>query len=792
MENENKEWYNEKWYDNDITRGVMKAKYFHEGETEPDQLLHRVANAYSDDIKDEVYDRMERGEILPAGRTLFAANADPKIKVSASNCYISESPEDTLNSIFNIARDCAIIGSRGGGVGICLSNLRPSGCAVNNSVKFSTGIKSFLKLYNQTGEIIGQMNRHMAMMIALDVWHPDVFEFMDIKHTEKLSAANISLKLDDKFMKAVKADTDYELHFDVKSTGEKIRRNVKARSIWKSFCQYQYEYGDPGALFINRIKSYNLLSGYPEYKIEVSNPCGEYLANAGNSCLLQSINLYRFVENKFTKDAKVNYKELEKCATFCVKMMNQTQAFGYSRQPLDINRENIDEWCSIGLGVMGLGDMFVALGLKYGEKKSIDISKEIMHTIFRGAVIGSALVAKETKKTFGKYDWEKTKKSPLLKKLAHGKDVDKYAYELVKKYGLANGSLISIAPTGSISLAAGGFSGGVEPLYKVSYIRTTHSAEDKEKKFFFRVFSKGVYDLLRHDGIDPESLNNDEIIKRYPFITESHEIDYNDRIKMQSAMQIWTDNAISSTVNLKHEATVEQISDIYLKAWAAGLKGITVFRDNCGGRENILDAKEDEKQGEIIENGILDNNKVKKLDFIKPMKRRNVRVLNAINVRNDTACVNGFYTTIDSTEDGHVFDLFVDTRSGCKTNIQAISGLISLATRSGVRTEEIINELKLHTCRNCQDGIKKGKDISLSCPIAIAESLSIAYKDLKKKHPENAEKNVTPKKDKTSKKKIEHIKIGDPSMAECPECHEHTLIPDGKCVRCPNCGYSKC
>ena len=487
--------------------------------------------------------------------------------------------------------------------------------------------------------------------------------------------------------------------------------------------------------------------------------CAEYFANDGNSCLLQSINLYNIVEDKFTDNAHINYDKLKYLVRLSVDMMNQTQDYGYSMQPLDKNRKNIDDWRSIGLGVFALADMFIAMKVKYGSDESIKLVSDIFDVINMTALDESAELAKKYG-TYGKYDWNKQKKSPIIKALLLS-DEGKKVYNKIKINGLRNSSLISVAPTGTISLFMGKFSGGVEPLFRVGYDRTTHSGEDNN--FVFRVFAHSVDDLLKLNNL-PNTLTNEEIKKKFPWVVESQDITPIDRIRVQSVMQDYVDNAISSTINLPEGTSAEKIFDIYVNAWKQGLKGITVFVDNCK-RGNILGVNKKEPEF--------------KYDSITPISRRGVKEIGGATYRLRTACVDKMYLTVNKTDDGDIFEVFANPSAGCTSNIMTITRLVSMALRSGIKVEEIIKELSAMKCPACQALIRKGeKDIELSCGNAIAKALKLAY-NTKETHSKVVE--------------VDNVKEDDTSgLYECPECHHKTLKLEAKCAVCNYCGYSKC
>lgn len=580
----------EHWYDNEISRGILAAKYYHEGETTPQQFIDRVSSIFKGDFRERMKEYITDGDFSPAGRTLYAAGSRGKFKVSMSNCYILPSPEDNLESIFHSNYEIARIFSYGGGIGINISNLRPAGSRVHNVARTSTGAVSFMKVFNTTGEVISQNGRRGAQMVGLNCSHPDIYEFLHIKQNEeKLSSMNISILFTDEFMEAVRDDKEYTLRFHVESTGENIERTIRARDFFREFCETQWDWGDPGALFSDRLNDYHLLAGYDEYQIEITNPCGEFGGNAYNACNLGSINLYNMIDDKFGNAPFLNEEKFKQAVYDGIIALDEIVSYGYETQPLDENRTCIDDWRSLGLGLFGVADALVAMKLAYGSREASAFMENVMKIMLLSALRSSCDRAK-MKGTFGRYRREATEKSPIIQMV---KKLDGGLYEDIRTYGLRNGTLLAIAPTGTISLLMGSFSGGCEPLYKISYERSTHKMEEVNGSF--RVYAHSVKDLLRYHHL-PLTLTDDEIREKFPWVIESHDISFMDRVAMQAVMQKYVDNSISSTVNLKNDATPEDIYDIYLAAWESGCKGITVFRDGCR-RGNILGvaAKKEEK-----------------------------------------------------------------------------------------------------------------------------------------------------------------------------------------------------
>jgi len=692
---------------------------------------------------------LRNADFFPAGRSIVGAGLKGKKKVSTSNCYVINTPIDTLDSIYNTCKDAAIIGSLGGGVGVALDNIRPKGAIINNSAKYSSGVEFVMNLLNETGQNIGQSGRNMAIMVMLSCDHPDIIEFLEIKHRgNKLDSMNISIKFTDEFMVAVKDGSDYTLSFIVDSTGEVIEKTINAKDFFVKFCECQYDWGDPGGCFIDRVRQNHLLSGYKEYTIDASNPCSEFFGNNGNACNLASINLYNIVFSPFTDNASINYDKLKQLTEDGIVALNNILDYGYDMQPLDINRSCIDDWRSIGLGIFGVADMLVAMSLRYGSDNANGLLEEIMHTILVTSLETSCDLAKQYG-TFGKYQWESTKNSAILKML-EGTPV----YDNIKSYGLRNGTLLSIAPAGTISTMCG-ISNGCEPLFAVSYERTTHSLEKQGK--YFKVYAKSVEDLLKYHSISQDVITTEGIKDVFPFIVESSDITPQDRVITQAILQQYVDNAISSTVNLKESATVQDIFDTYVLAWELGLKGITVFRAGCK-RGSILGGKE----APVIP----------KLNHIVPLKRKTIGTTSGVTMVKHTACAKNMYITVNS-QDGNVIEVFTNTNQGCSSNIGTITRMASLALRSGVKVDEVTKELRSNTCSACTVLKSKGsKGISISCGAAIAEAIDEVYLE-------------TPS-------AIECYTEESAEFNPCPSCGELTMPKSAKCPTCSSCGFSNC
>ncbi len=317
-------------------------------------------------------------------------------KITLSNCYVIEPPQDDIESIFECAKKLARTYSYGGGCGIDISDLSPRGAKINNAARETTGAVSFMDLYSLVTELIGQNGRRGALMISIDCSHPDVEHFIDIKtDLTKVTKANISVRISGDFMEAVKKNENFRLHYTREATGEKIQEYVSARELFHHIAETNWDYAEPGALFWDRVKSWNLLSNTEEFSYAGVNPCAEEPLPAGGSCLLGSINLAEFVTEPFTGRAAFDFDSFKICVKECVRGLNEALDEGMPLHPLKEQRESVRDWRQIGLGIMGLADMLLKLGLTYGEPDSLELCDQIGFALADTAVCASALWPKK-------------------------------------------------------------------------------------------------------------------------------------------------------------------------------------------------------------------------------------------------------------------------------------------------------------------------------------------------------------------------------------------------------------
>lgn len=578
------------WLNTSLARDIWTGKYQYNSETF-DQFLDRVSG------NDSELRKILRDKKFSFGGRILANRGVDK-KVCLSNCFVLPEPKDSIESIFDTAKEMARTYSYGGGVGISLSKLRPRGAKVNNAAKTTTGAVSFMDLYSLVTGVIGQSGRRGALMLSLKVNHPDIEEFIDVKtDLEKVTTANISVMVDNAFMEAVINNEDYTLSFTVEDTGEVIEKKVNAKKLFLKLADNNRRFAEPGMLFWDTVQNWNLTEGYEDYKIVGTNPCAEQPLAEYNSCLLGSINLSEFVVNPFTEEAEFDFAHFTEVVHIVTRGMNTVLDENISMLPLKQQQDTSRDFRQIGIGVMGIADMFIKLGFAYGDKQSLEISDKIAKTLLHESMRASALLAKE-QGPFPKFDYDKLAKSRFFQE-----NVDQELKDLIKEHGMRNCSLLSIAPTGTLSTVFG-ISGGIEPIFMNSYVRRT---QFQDGDTFYKVYTPIVEEYMNAKGITRE-----EDLPEF-FVT-SEQIKPRNRVKMQATWQKYIDTAISSTVNLPEGTSTETVANIYLDAWRHNLKGITVYVNNCE-RSGVLITEDaankeiEDKEVELVEETIVQEGK---------------------------------------------------------------------------------------------------------------------------------------------------------------------------------------
>ena len=471
------------WDMTDLQRDIYEKKYRYDSESFED-FLERVSGGNSA-IKKAIANK----EFMPAGRILAGRGLDAfGKKITLSNCYVMPQVEDNIESIYDTAKWMARTYSYGGGVGLTLNKLRPKGARVNNAASSTTGAVSFMDLYSLTTGLIGMRGRRGALMLNMDASHPDILDFINVKKDlDKVTSANISVNCGDDFFKAYKEDKPFALTFDVEATGEKIRREVSARDMMHNLAYNNWDMAEPGVLFKDRINSWHIMSEDDTFKYAGVNPCAEEPLPAFGSCNLSSINLGEFVKYPFSKFARFEFESFGQLVREGVIYLNDVLDENMALHPLKEQRELSLDLRQIGLGIMGVADMFIKMGVKYGSSESLNLINQIGRVLVNEALRQSALLAKEAG-PFPRYRKDKVLASEFIRSNA-----DEDVLALIEEYGLRNSQLLTIAPTGSISTLIG-CSNGVEPIFQISYVRKSESLHAEDT--YYTVYTEIIRKLM--------------------------------------------------------------------------------------------------------------------------------------------------------------------------------------------------------------------------------------------------------------------------------------------------------
>jgi len=595
--------------------------------------LARIESKYPNSLKeDEIFNMIKDFKyIVPQGSPMAGIGNDNQV-VSLSNCFVIGNEEDSYGGIFLIDQEQAQLMKRRGGVGHDLSHIRPKGSPVKNSALTSTGIVPFMSRFSNTTREVAQDGRRGALMLSVSIKHPDSEDFIDAKiDTTKITGANVSVKIDDDFMKSIDESREYIQQFPVDSNNPKYTKVIKPKRIWNKIIHNAWKSAEPGILFWDTIIRESVADSYADegFKTVSTNPCGEITLCPYDSCRLLALNLYSFVDEPFTKNAKFNWSKFKEYVIYAQRFMDDI--IDLELEKIDMILEKIKSdpesevvksvemnlWEKIknksikgrrtGLGVTAEGDMLASLGLVYGTKESTKFSVKVHKTLAIQAYKSSSIMANE-RGSFPIYDYNKENDSLFIKRI---RKADSELDKMMKEYGRRNISILTIAPTGSVSICTQTTS-GIEPVFLPAYKRRRKiNPNDKGSKSHFIddngdhweeytvVHPKFAY-WLDLNGYNIEEFKNmkqedmDEIISKSPYYkSTSDDIDWEEKVIMQGEIQKWVDHSISVTINLPSETTEEVVGELYKTAWKSGCKGVTVYRD--GSRDGVLIKDVDKK-----------------------------------------------------------------------------------------------------------------------------------------------------------------------------------------------------
>jgi len=744
-----------------LSRRYLKKDSHGNPEETPAEMFRRVArniaqadllydkNADVEKTEDKFYSIISSLEFLPNSPTLMNAGRDLQ---QLSACFVLPI-EDSMEGIFETLKSTSLIHKSGGGTGFSFSKLRSKNSQVKSTGGVASGPVSFMKVFDAATQAVKQGGtRRGANMGILRVDHPDILEFIQCKEKDKeISNFNISVTVTEDFMKKVENDEKYDL---IDPRTKTIVKKLKAKEVFDLIVKKAWKNGEPGVIFLDRMNKFNPTPALGEY--ESTNPCGEQILLPYESCNLGSINL-----SKMVTGSQIDWERLKHVTAAAVHFLDNV--IDMNRYPLKKIEEMTKGNRKIGLGVMGFADMLIKLAIPYNSEEAINKAKEVIRFILKEAEEASCELAGE-KGAFPNFE--------------------KSIYNTPEGPRLRNATLTTIAPTGTLSII-GGCSSGIEPLFAVSFVRTVMDKDAlpeinpcfeeiaKERGFY----SVELMKLIAQKGSIQEIPEIPEDTRRI-FVT-SHDISPEWHTRIQAAFQEFTNNAVSKTVNFPHSATEDDVRKVYMLAYKLGCKGVTIYRDGSREEQVLTIAKEKEKQVKAQDSG-------KK---ISPRPRP--MVVKGTTTKVATGCGN-LYVTINEDDNSLPFEIFMQMgkAGGCAmSQLEAIGRLLSLALRSGIDINSIIQQLRGIRCPS-PSWEKGGRIFSCSDAIARVIEKQLLNKPAKEEKLAPDADSDTISFDSSSGGGSTKLKLGS-VVGVCPDCGGALRHEEG-CMVCHSCGYSKC
>ena len=813
-----------------VSKYALKDSYGNIYESTPAQMheriaaeLERIENKYANPLtKSQIFELLDHFRyVIPQGGPMTGIGNNFQV-ASLSNCFVigHKNPADSYGGIFRMDEEQVQLMKRRGGVGHDLSHIRPAGSPVLNSALTSTGIVPFMERYSNSTREVAQDGRRGALMLSLSIKHPDAEKFIDAKlDTNKVTGANVSIKIDDEFMRAAIEGRTYPQQFPINATTPKYIQHIDARKLWSKIIHNAWKSAEPGVLFWDTIIRESVPDCYADqgFTTVSTNPCGEIPLCPYDSCRLLAINLFSYVENPFTKEATFNFElfkehihkamhlmddiidlELEKIDLILKKIQSDPE-------DADVRQVEINLWKKIqdmalkgrrtGLGITAEGDMLAALGLRYGSEKALKFAVEVHKTLAVEAYRASVMMARD-RGAFGVFDAEKEKNNPMIARL---READKSLYEDMLKYGRRNIAMLTIAPTGTTSLMSQTTS-GIEPVFRPVYKRrrkinpSDHNVVatfiDEQGNAFeeYNVYHHKFVDWLTINGYDTTRLQtiSDEELEKLVAASPYHratanDIDWVAKVRMQGAIQKWVDHSISVTVNLPNNVSEELVADVYRTAWECGCKGVTVYRDGC--RAGVLVDKKSKKEAPKCEEPTQSNRRPKSIP---------AEVVRFKNGKEDWIAFVGML-------EGHPYEIFTGK---IEDDAMYIPPKITKGNILKVREEDGTKRYDFqYTDRygytNTIGGISRLFDESFwnyaklisgvlryNMPIDKVVSLIDGL------HLDD--ENINTWKNGVKRALKQYIEDGTRSKGKCPQCGQENMAYQNGCLTCMSCGYSKC
>ena len=799
-------------------------------ELNPDMMHHRMASEfariernYPNPMSEEtIYQLMKDFKyIIPQGSPMSGIGNDFQV-MSLSNCFVigNSGNSDSYGGIMKIDQEQVQLMKRRGGVGHDLSHIRPSGSPVKNSALTSTGIVPFMERYSNTTREVAQGGRRGALMLSISIKHPNSEQFIDAKLEQgKITGANVSVKITDEFMDCVRNNKPFVQQYPIDSDTPLVRREINAKALWNKIIANAWSSAEPGVLFWDTILRESVPDCYADfgYRTVSTNPCGEIPLCPYDSCRLIAINLYSYVDNPFTPQAKFNFDLFREHVTKGQRLMDdlidlELEKVNKILEKIDSDPENDDIksvernlWLNIkmkclegrrtGFGITAEGDMLAALGLRYGTDGATEFSVQVHRTLACAAYRSSVNMAKE-RGAFPIYDSNREKLNPFIQRLA---DADPELYTEMLKYGRRNIALLTIAPTGSVSICTQTTS-GIEPVFLVSYKRrkkinpndkdsSKHNIVKDENGDYFEEYNvlhpKFVVWMQEAKGYDMDRINHlkdeelDALIAESPYYkATSADIDWVNKVRMQGAIQKWVDHSISVTVNIPKETSKEVVSTIYMTAWESGCKGCTIYRD--GSRHGVLVSKSENngcasftektapKRPKKLEAEVV-RFKNEREDWIAVVGMYEHRPYEIFTGRSESFILpkwvdKGWVIRVKEKDQEHArYDFQFTDQDGYHVTMEGLSRMFR---------KEYWNYAKLIS------GI-----LRYGMPIPnVVDLIGKLNFDVD---------SITTWSNGVARALKRYIKDGTETGETCPDCGSK-LVYEGGCKNCPNCGWSKC
>lgn len=820
------------------TKYALKDSQGNYFELTPDDMHHRIAREiarierkYKNPMDEKLlFDLMSHFRYLvPQGSPMAGIGNNLQVG-SLSNCFVIglKGEPDSYGGIIKIDEEQVQLMKRRGGVGHDLSHLRPKGAEVKNSALTSTGLVPFMERYSNSTREVAQDGRRGALMLTVSVKHPDSEAFVDAKMTEgKITGANVSLKIDDAFMQAAIEGKEYTQQYPIHAEKPKYTQKINATTFWNKIIHNAWQSAEPGVLFWDTIIRESLPDCYADlgFKTVSTNPCGEIPLCPYDSCRLLAINLYSYVENPFTPNAKFNFSKFKEHVMYAQRMMDdiidlemekiETIIAKIEADPEtdEVKATELNLWKKIkdktsqgrrtGVGTTAEGDMIAAMGLTYGTEEATKFSVDVHKTLALAAYRSSVMLASE-RGAFPVFDYKREVNNPFMNRL---KEADSELYDLMLKYGRRNIACLTIAPTGTTSILTQTTS-GIEPVFLPVYKRRRKvNANDKEVRVDFVDESGDAFEeyVVYHpkfitwmniNGIEVKDNYTqeqiDEIVAKSPYYkATSNDVDWLNKVKMQGAVQKWVDHSISVTINLPNDVSEDMVNKLYVEAWKSGCKGCTVYRD--GSRSGVLISLKNEKKkttenaapSPADENGFVthkrpieldadvvrfQNNKEKWIAFIGLIDGKPYEIFTGIADDDEgifcpkSVSKGKIIKVIDENGQKRYDFQFVNKR-GFKTTIEGLSEKFN---------PEFWNYAKLIS------GVLRYR-MPIAQVLKLVGSLELDNQSINtwKVGVERALKKYLPNGEKASGQ-------------TCPNCGQESLVYQEGCLICTNCGTSRC